>query len=888
MNCHWYGSASNPASGWHTNKEEMDRNPLYQLMDIRMGGSLVRLFEEDGPEAVQNYCIAEIQSNYLSNFGEGRVIEENDYRTWRQQVDSEEHSEPSYRQYQDFTANRFVRFKSHSVCWDLHRRGVMGETILHLCYHNSTPIHNEIAKILLQLYPKMANDIVEKEHRYGESTLHLAIINGDLDSVKLLVKSGANVNQQATGRFFLPEDQIKKETNNTDYVGYAYYGEYPLAFAACFGRDSIYDFLLRNGADPNLQDSLGNTVLHMVVINNQLDMYSHAVRHHIRPANTWIKNGRPGSKDGLTPLALASKLGRQHIFNEIMELHRIELWRFSNIGCSLYPLHAVDSIGIGGKTNWNSALMIVVNGETDNHLEMLQGGVIRQLLDEKWKTFVRRQFFVRLMVLALHLTLMTCAICTRRPQDLASYESPLDAVRFASEVIVVLGCISNFLLHIEELKALGFLIFFVNLKNAPSKAVFFMSCLMIIFCVPVRVAHIAVEVNNSSNVDGTDPADLLQNMEETMLIIAIPCAWCMLLFFAKGHSLTGTSVMMFYKILIGDIVRFGIIYGIFLVCFSQAFYALYRDIKNGTIAKFEDPWKTMMSLIHMTFGEFNYSNFDKTPYPAMTKMVFIFFMLVMPILLLNMLIAMMGNTYMNITAKSEKEWIRQWALIVMALERAYSKDSLLKFQDKYSVTVDNPPERDAVHLEKELGHGKVNYRALMVIKSSSKTMAKQRKDAVSNWKWMLKETLNLIREVRRSGYTGEIVFKHLFPDANQFSLYDNTLLRNKTSNMSSKRRASCGMLSEGDPDWTAAVHQLAWEKDLHLSSEAATLKHNLNHPPPLDEINTPPDSDEHRVAGPPTESTTMDYINDDELEAIIQQAEGFKTTDEGKSQPLQN
>ena len=33
--------------------------------------------------------------------------------------------------------------------------------------------------------------------------------------------------------------------------------------------------------------------------------------------------------------------------------------------------------------------MIVVNGETDDHLELLQGGVIRQLLDEKWKTFVR-------------------------------------------------------------------------------------------------------------------------------------------------------------------------------------------------------------------------------------------------------------------------------------------------------------------------------------------------------------------------------------------------------------------------------------------------------------------------------------------------------------------
>lgn len=33
--------------------------------------------------------------------------------------------------------------------------------------------------------------------------------------------------------------------------------------------------------------------------------------------------------------------------------------------------------------------MIIVNGETDEHLDMLEGGVIRQLLDDKWKTFAR-------------------------------------------------------------------------------------------------------------------------------------------------------------------------------------------------------------------------------------------------------------------------------------------------------------------------------------------------------------------------------------------------------------------------------------------------------------------------------------------------------------------
>ena len=37
--------------------------------------------------------------------------------------------------------------------------------------------------------------------------------------------------------------------------------------------------------------------------------------------------------------------------------------------------------------------MIIVNGETDEHLDMLEGGVMGQLLREKWKTFARVRTF---------------------------------------------------------------------------------------------------------------------------------------------------------------------------------------------------------------------------------------------------------------------------------------------------------------------------------------------------------------------------------------------------------------------------------------------------------------------------------------------------------------
>lgn len=69
----------------------------------------------------------------------------------------------------DYTQDRFIRFQEHVACSKLDKRGISGETILHLCYQNDTPVHLEIAKVLLHLYPKLALDMIEREELHGMS-----------------------------------------------------------------------------------------------------------------------------------------------------------------------------------------------------------------------------------------------------------------------------------------------------------------------------------------------------------------------------------------------------------------------------------------------------------------------------------------------------------------------------------------------------------------------------------------------------------------------------------------------------------------------------------------------------------------------------------------------
>lgn len=58
------------------------------------------------------------------------------------------------------------------VCWDLKKRGAVGETIFHLCLLNATSLHADLAKRLLKFYPKLINDIYMSDEYYGAFNFH--------------------------------------------------------------------------------------------------------------------------------------------------------------------------------------------------------------------------------------------------------------------------------------------------------------------------------------------------------------------------------------------------------------------------------------------------------------------------------------------------------------------------------------------------------------------------------------------------------------------------------------------------------------------------------------------------------------------------------------------
>ncbi|XP_068625250.1 uncharacterized protein iav [Battus philenor] len=699
-----------------------DHTVLYKLADYKKGGLLLETYTKGGMVAAER-LIREEFSAYMYAGGRGRVINRAEYLRWKFR-DQEQVVLPIEASLSPH--DPLAKWEDHMACWQMSYRGALGESLLHLLIICDTKIHTRLARTLVKCFPKLSLDVVEGEEYLGASSLHLAIAYSNNELVQDLVEAGADVSQRAIGSFFLPRDQQRvPPSRQTNYEGLAYLGEYPLAWAACCANEAVYNLLLDSGADPDAQDSFGNMILHMVVVCDKLDMFGYALRHPKVPAS----NGRMNHA-GFTPLTLACQLGRASVFREMLELSSREFWRYSNITCSAYPLNALDTLLPDGKTNWNSALFIILNGTKEEHLNMLDGGIIQRLLEEKWKTFARQKFLKRLMIFMLHLLLLSISVYLRHSSAEADANpdwglevtDARSGVRLASELGTILSTLCYIILQQgDEIKNQGVAAYFKQLIHEPAKFIFLASNLLLLACIPARLSRQTM-------------------LEEAILIFVLPGSWFLLMFFAGAVKLTGPFVTMIYSMITGDMFTFGIIYSIVLFGFSQSFYFLYKGFPNVQSTLFSSYPSTWMALFQITLGDYSYTDLGMTTYPNLAKAVFALFMVFVPILLLNMLIAMMGNTYAHVIEQSEKEWVKQWAKIVVALEQSVAQEDAHRYLQEYSIGLG--PSDDP----------RYEQRAVMVIKSKAKTRAKQRKGALANWKRVGKVT---IAELRRRGISGE-------------------------------------------------------------------------------------------------------------------------------------
>ncbi|CAD5222224.1 unnamed protein product [Bursaphelenchus xylophilus] len=679
------GNSSSSVTSGIKNQIDGSSNVIYPLADVTGNGELANLAKEAiklGNTDLLDKTIKEKITPFLYNGGEGALLPIHE-------VISARHKER--------TGNAFtvVSTLKKYVCWRLDCRGAVGETLLHVCFLSGLPDNMKLlAHRLIALFPNIINDFYLCDEYYGETALHMGIVNEDAEIVRFLLKNGASLDVRCTGNFFTCDDQKSSRVDsansehamlgkNTYYLGHLYWGEYPLAFAACLTQTDCFRLLCGYGANPNWQDTNGNTVLHICTIHENWEMFELALRHG---AKLHIEN-----KQHLTPLTLASYLAKKEMFAKILKKEREVYWTYRGVRSSGYPLEHIDSIHPKtGEINPNSALVLVIYGASHEHLQLLPN-LLEKLINCKWTSYARRELYRQMAIFTVYfISMVICLLNRPTPYDRKYGNTTLvcianfpfldydmmttkERLYYALNLVVLLGALYYLLQMYSHIRNVGQKMYFQSLWGFPAKTTFLISCIFVIFGFFLRIFC------------WDDFEDII--WEITILLTAV-----YFLFFFRGFKSVGPFVLILYKIILREISRFIIIYSIIVIGFSQSFYILflgYRrddpkyDPREGNIMS--NVAESFIRMFIMSLTEFAvfFEQLEMCELTILGKITFIIYMLLVTMLLMNMLIAMMTNTYTEIAANG-LEYVRQFAAIILNMEQSFTPENRLKYQNMYS------------------------------------------------------------------------------------------------------------------------------------------------------------------------------------------------------------
>uniref|UniRef100_A0A1I7ZQ96 ANK_REP_REGION domain-containing protein n=1 Tax=Steinernema glaseri TaxID=37863 RepID=A0A1I7ZQ96_9BILA len=655
--------------------------------------------------------------------------------------------------------------KYREITWRLEERGTMGENLVGVCLLQGTNVHNKLAIKLIQCYPKLVNDIFLSEEYYGLSPLHQAVVNEDPTMVNYLLQNGADVNQRCYGAFFCCDDQKSSRTDSleheyvelttkTNYSGRMYFGEYALAFAACTNQFDCYRLMRMKKADPNLKDTNGNTILHLCVIHEKPEMLKFAYDTGAKLQMT--------NKQNLTPLTLAAKLAKKHMFEQILSLEGEVLWVYGDASSIAYPLAKIDTISEEtGALNEDSALSYVVYGESQEHLALLEG-LLEDLLQAKWDQFARFQLIRSFTCFVLYYIFFVIAFMTR-PLDLTDEEknynatgdvtiSPISTttpysksstqsldwfalqqchlwsyrkdgvygyVRLVAEVIVISLVVFQIIDECLDIYRIGQRRWWQVLKSFPAKILYKIALLLILVSVPMRL------------LCGLDDNMLIA--ENFIILVSVIFNTVHFLYYSRAKYVK-IKAIFFQSDQVRRTLRVDGLHdhpsGHGPICdhlrhfphgflprsvlsphpstvptgFFLVFLACERERKlQGLEPKniLSDPSESLLRLFVMTIGEFtvfyrelNACQKDAYIMTIFGKVMFVVFELFVSIMQFNLLIAMMTRTYETIF-RTQKEWKRQWAQVILMLELSLKPKDRMSAMLRYSRPIGTDKRRRA-------------------------------------------------------------------------------------------------------------------------------------------------------------------------------------------------
>ncbi|XP_075372395.1 transient receptor potential cation channel subfamily V member 4 isoform X4 [Mycteria americana] len=495
----------------------------------------------------------------------------------------------------------------------------------------------------LLTHKKRLTDEEFREPSTGKTCLPKALLNlsgGRNDTIPVLLDIA-----EKTGNM--------REFINSPFRDVYYRGELPLSLAACTNQPHIVHYLTENGhkqADLRRQDSRGNTVLHALV----------AIADNTRENTKFVTK-----------------------MYDLLLVKCAKLFPDTNLEALL------------NNDGLSPLMMAAKTGKIGNRHEMLAVEPINELLRDKWRKFGAVSFYISVVSYLCAMVIFTL-VAYYRPMEGPPpypYTTTVDYLRLAGEIITLLTGILFFFTNIKDLfmkKCPGVNSFFID---GSFQLLYFIYSVLVIITAGLYLGGIEAYL--------------------AVMVFALVLGWMNALYFTRGLKLTGTYSIMIQKILFKDLFRFLLVYLLFMIGYASALVSLLNpcpssescseEQSNCTVPTYpscrdSQTFSTfLLDLFKLTIGMGDLEMLESAKYPGVFIILLVTYIILTFVLLLNMLIALMGETVGQVSKESKHIWKLQWATTILDIERSFPVFLRRAFRSGEMVTVgkgtDGTPDR---------------------------------------------------------------------------------------------------------------------------------------------------------------------------------------------------
>jgi len=589
------------------------------------------------------------------------------------------------------------------------------ETILHIAVKFN---HNRIIKLLIETCPElMFHDRPNTSYK-GQTALHVAIAKGNTKAVKIMLSK--RTKKACSQKYDLKHNlALGKKFANTVMMG-----ELPLSVAALTFNKEMINTLVNKGAKKHRHNSKGDTVFHSLIryaaiypektkdVLNTLDyLHKNFIDNtenssHENDLSIWFI---PNS-DGLNPLQLSASLSQLEIFEHILKLPNVYCFLNDHDGLfdqKSYDITEIDTIatelwssdqqkrtaelqqhvtannveGLSTRTFENkeesvcrpieflkrqkqkSILEIMFEIKSPSAFEFLQQPIMRCVIKTKWQVY--KWYYYIWMVFHL-LFMVTLTVFAVYNSDDNSHEAN-SSVAMTTEAMSTVPQRKNFTSGFKWIYfSVGLFYFLYELFHLFFRVKSY-DIKQLVNILHNGIYRVILTVFSLCLIIDQILTEVMDNYENGFLIISLITGWWFVVFFLRAHKKFGFFTVMIHKIILGDLIRFGLLICLMLIAFSAAVNMAFK----GSITQNKDllsyPY-TMMLLFKLMMGLGDIEELYEARRPWIAVCLFIAFVILTYVLMMNALIAMMSQTCTIVSENRHIQWRVQQLSIIMFFE----------------------------------------------------------------------------------------------------------------------------------------------------------------------------------------------------------------------------